>query len=82
MRLDLKDGLSEEMLARICRDANGTPGLKNRPLICHYCGHKVMMLFEDTRGHVEIKCRKCDRVSTYNIFFRRDGRVMFRRIKN
>jgi len=81
MKLDLSAGLPQEVLAKVRRHADGTNGLKTRVLVCHYCEHKAIIVFEDSRGHVKAKCKKCNRESIYNVVLRRNGKVVFRRVK-
>ena len=81
MKLDLSNGLSEEMLAKIRRHSDGSEGQKSRVLKCHHCDHKAVKIFEDARGHIETKCKKCGAISVYNVVLRRNGRVMYRRIR-
>jgi len=80
MKLDLSGGLSEEILARIRKHTDGTQELQTRTLLCHYCRHKSIIVYEDSRGHVKAKCKKCNRESIYNVVLRRNGSVVFRRV--
>ena len=80
MRLDLSNGLPESVLARIRKHSAGTEHLKTRALNCHYCEHKTIIVYEDSRGHVKTKCKKCGVEGVYNVLLRRNGRVMFRRV--
>jgi hypothetical protein len=81
MKLDLKHGLSDTVLARVRRHSAGTEGLKTRQLKCHFCEHKTIVVYEDSRGHVKAKCKKCNQEAVYNVVLRRGGGVMFRRIR-
>ena len=47
--------------------SQGTEKLKSRTLECHYCEHKAIIVFEDTHGHIQSKCKKCGRESIYNV---------------
>jgi DNA-directed RNA polymerase subunit RPC12/RpoP len=80
MKLDLTEGLSENVLAKVRKHSEGTENQKTRTIICHYCGHKTIVVFEDSRGHVRAKCKKCNKESVYNVVLRRNGTVMFRRV--
>ena len=80
MRLDLSNGLSEEILARIRKHSDGCEGQKSRVIECHYCRHKAIIVFEDSRGHIKAKCKRCGAESIYNVMFRRNGAVMYRRV--
>ena len=80
MIFDLANGLSEEVLEKIRRHASGTEGQKTRMIKCHYCAHKAVKVFEDSRGHIETKCKKCGEIAVYNVVLRRDGPIMYRRL--
>ena len=81
MKLDLRNGLSENVLAKVRKHSAGTENLRKRTLVCHFCEHKAIVVFENSRGHVQTKCKKCNRESIYNVVFRRNGGVMFRRVR-
>ncbi len=72
-------GLSEDVLARIRRHAEGTEGLATKVMKCHYCEHKAITVYEDSRGHVRAKCKKCGMEGIYNVVLRRGGAVSYRR---
>lgn len=79
MKLDLTNGqVSDEILEKIRKNSAGTKSLKTRNLKCPYCNHLSIVVFEDSRGHVQAKCRKCGKESIYNVMLRRNGEVMFR----
>ena len=82
MKLNLSEGLSEYTLAKIRKHAYGTENMKSRMIVCHYCERKAIKVFEDSRGHVGAKCKKCGEESIYNVVLRKNGGVMFRRIKD
>ena len=50
---------SEEMKQKIIRARLAISTQKQRFLLCPYCKHKALRVFDDTRGHVEAKCTKC-----------------------
>jgi len=77
----LSNGLSEEVLAKVRKHTSGTEGQKTRMMRCHYCEHKAVKVFEDAKGHIETKCKKCGEIAVYNVVLRRDGTVMFRLMK-
>ena len=78
MKLDLKNGLSDAVLARIRKHSAGSENLKSRTLKCHYCEHQTIIVFENSQGHIQAKCKKCRKEAVYNVVLRR---VMFRRIR-
>ena len=81
MKLDLSDGLPDSVLENVRRHSAGTEKQNTRTLVCHYCNHKAIIVFEDSQGHVQAKCKKCNKESIYNVVLRRNGTVVFRRIK-
>ena len=36
-------------------------------LKCPYCQHNAIAVYEDTRGHVESKCKKCGRITVFDV---------------
>jgi ribosomal protein S27E len=78
---DFSNGLSEEMLAKIRRHSAGTEDKSTRALNCHYCEHKTIIVYEDSQGHVQAKCKKCGCEAVYNLVLRRSGVVMYRRVR-
>ena len=80
MKVDLTEGLSEELLSKIRRHKDGSENLKSRALRCHYCNKKAIIVFEDSHGHVQAKCKNCGRESIYNVVLRRNGNLLFRHI--
>jgi DNA-directed RNA polymerase subunit RPC12/RpoP len=80
MRFDFSDGLSESVLAKVRKHSAGTEAQRTRVLLCHYCNHKAIVVFEDSWGHVKAKCKKCNKESIYNVVLRKNGTVMFRRV--
>lgn len=58
---------SPEMLEKIVRARTAIASQKERNLKCPYCFHNAITVYEDTRGHVEVKCKKCGRVTVFNV---------------
>lgn len=58
---------SPEMLEKIIRARNAIASQKERNLKCPYCKHNAITVYEDTRGHVEVKCKKCGNVTVFNV---------------
>jgi DNA-directed RNA polymerase subunit RPC12/RpoP len=71
MRLDLKNGLPDALLAKIRMHSEGIDDLDNRAMPCHYCGHRTIDVFADACGHIKAKCRKCGKEAIYNVILRR-----------
>lgn len=40
---------------------------KPRIVRCPYCRHNSIIVFEDTRGHVQTKCKACGRETVFNV---------------
>ena len=34
---------------------------------CPYCGHNSIAVFEDTKGHVQAKCKACGRETVFDV---------------
>lgn len=58
---------SPEMLEKIVRARTAIASQKERNLKCPYCLHNAITVYGDTRGHVEVKCKKCGRVTVFNV---------------
>lgn len=71
MKPDLSKGqVPKEILVKIRRNSSGTDGLRTRSLRCPYCNHRSILVFEDSVGHVQVKCTKCGKESIYNVKLR------------
>ena len=66
---------SEEMMLKIIRARIAISTQKQRFLLCPYCKHKAVAVFEDTRGHVEAKCSKCGRTTAFDVLSMRRLRL-------
>lgn len=73
MRMDAASQmrLSQETLDKIRRHEAGIEGLRSKTVACHFCEHKTIQIYEDSKGHVRAKCKKCGQESTYNLALRR-----------
>jgi transcription elongation factor Elf1 len=74
--IDLKperilSNLPESIREKIRRHAEGTQGLTSRALDCHFCKHVTIIVYEDSSGYVQAKCKKCGEESLYNLMLRR-----------
>ena len=58
---------SEELKQKIIQARIAISTQKQRFLLCPYCKHKAIAVFEDTRGHVEAKCSKCGRTTPFDV---------------
>ncbi len=59
---------------RLAREAIATQ--KRRTLMCPYCHHNAIIVFEDTRGHVQAKCKICGKETVFNVLSMRRMRQM------
>ena len=66
---------SEELKQKIIRARIAISTQKQRFLLCPYCKHKAIAVFEDTRGHVEAKCSKCGRTTPFDVVNMRRQRL-------
>ena len=75
----MRTGLPEEMIAHIRRHKAGADNLRPRAIGCHYCKHKAVIIYGDSNGHIQTKCKKCGKESIYNLALRRNRPLFFRR---
>lgn len=58
---------SDEMLVKIRMARNAIASQKPRMVKCPYCKHNSIIVFEDTRGHVQAKCKACGRETVFDV---------------
>ena len=58
---------SAEMQQKIIRARNAIVNQKPRYIKCPYCKHNAIVVYDDTRGHVESKCKKCGLVTVFDV---------------
>ena len=58
---------SAEMQMKIQRARHAISSQKMRMVKCPYCGHNSIAVFEDTRGHVQAKCKLCGRETVFDV---------------
>ena len=58
---------SPEMMGKIIRARQAIAEQKPRFIKCPYCQHNSLVVYEDTRGHVETKCKKCGKVTVFDV---------------
>ena len=58
---------SAEMLVKIRMARNAIASQKPRMVKCPYCNHNSIIVFEDTRGHVQAKCKACGRETVFDV---------------
>ena len=64
---DLDITSSKEMQIKIIRAKDAIASQKPRTVRCPYCRHNSIIVFEDTRGHVQTKCKACGRETVFNV---------------
>lgn len=58
---------SPEMQVKIQRARRAITNQKMRMMKCPYCGHNSIAVFEDTKGHVQAKCKACGRETVFDV---------------
>lgn len=57
---------SPEMQEKIRRARCAIVNQKMRMVKCPYCGHNAIAVFEDSRGHIQAKCKACGRETVFD----------------
>ena len=58
---------SAEMQMKIKMARHAISTQKMRMVKCPYCHHNSIAVFEDTRGHVQAKCKQCGRETVFDV---------------
>ena len=58
---------SPEMQEKIRRARSAIVNQKMRMVKCPYCGHNAIAVFEDSRGHIQAKCKACGRETVFDV---------------
>ena len=58
---------SAEMQIKIKRAVCAVSNQKSRLVKCPYCTHNSIVVFNDTRGHVQAKCKLCGRETVFDV---------------
>lgn len=58
---------SPEMQYKIVRARRAISSQQKRLIKCPYCRHNSIAVFEDTRGHVQAKCKLCGRETVFDV---------------
>lgn len=66
---------SAEMQMKIQMARHAISSQKMRMVKCPYCHHNSIAVFEDTRGHVQAKCKQCGRETVFNVLSMRRLRL-------
>lgn len=66
---------SADMQMKIQMSRHAISSQKMRMVKCPYCHHNSIAVFEDTRGHVQAKCKQCGRETVFNVLSMRRLRL-------
>lgn len=58
---------SEELQYKIIQARQAIAKQKPRYIKCPYCRRNTIVVFEDTRGHVQTKCKACGRETVFDV---------------
>ena len=58
---------SAEMQMKIIRARKAIAQQKPRYLRCPYCQHNALAVYDDPRGQVETKCKKCGEITVFDV---------------
>lgn len=70
---------SLEMQEKIKQARRAIVSQKTRMVKCPYCQHNAIAVFEDTRGHVQAKCKRCGRETVFDVLSMRRLKLRFYR---
>lgn len=59
--------ISESLQVKMVHAIEDTKELNFRYLICPYCKHPVMRVYSDATGHIGGKCKKCGRITIFDV---------------
>ena len=59
---------SAEMQEKIKKARDAIAAQKSRTVKCPYCQHNAIVIFEDTCGHIQIKCKSCGNEVIFDVF--------------
>ncbi len=73
--------IDDTILQRIRKNEKEVEGMLTKNVWCHYCKHKTVVIYADTKGHVKAKCTKCHKEGIYNVLdYRKYRRIHFRKV--
>jgi len=67
---------SVEMMQKIRKARSEIASQKPRKIRCPICGHNSIIVFEDTRGHVQAKCSECGTETVFDVLSMRRLRIL------
>lgn len=65
---------SQELILKVRKARAAVASQKHRIIRCPYCKNKTIVVYEDTRGHVQAKCKHCGSETVYNVLSMRRQR--------
>ena len=68
---------SADMMEKIRKARLAIASQEPRYIKCPYCKHNAIAVYQDTRGHVESKCKKCGQITVFDVMSMRRTRPMF-----
>ncbi|MFI3327415.1 MAG: hypothetical protein R3Y35_14775 [Clostridia bacterium] len=66
---------SANMMVRIQAAVNAVASQTERKVKCPICLHNTIIVYEDTRGHVKTKCKKCKNEVVIDVLSMRKGQT-------
>lgn len=66
-RVNRMIGPSQEIVNKIHQAQKAIALQKMRALKCPYCGRSTIIVFEDTRGHIQTKCKSCRQETVFHV---------------
>lgn len=58
---------SPELMMKVRRARAAVASQKQRKIRCPYFHHNTIVVFEDTRGHVQSKCKLCGNETVFDV---------------
>lgn len=58
---------AEEIMMELYQARTAIATQKARVLKCPYCGRSVLIVFEDTGGHIQTKCKSCGQEVVFTV---------------
>lgn len=74
--------LSDEMKTQIAEAFNAVANQEAHRVKCPYCTHNSIVIFEDTSGHVQAKCKICGNETVFDALEIKRLLCQFKTMKN
>jgi len=68
---------SPEMMQKIKKARSAISSQNPRKVQCPYCRHNTIIVFEDTKGHVQAKCSLCGKETVFDVLSMRRFRFRY-----